>query len=554
MWRECANGHPVHRSHWLPLAHHPPSFRNPSSQHLQSSDFLSGDLSTPGIASSSTFSFVSRREGFFLQGRLLAAEFGFGGVPLARLVIGIQYKIRAASLLNHVGTLFSPTNPSRLSYPPSCHALHNIVQFPKVLKAQSASRSEQEEFLRKVAQRSLASLSRSPSLIQDHIYNSSTYCGPLSLVPRSISSPLFLFQNSFVLMPNCLTMKARQLFSRPESSGSLTVRKHTPWIASPLQEIDNPLTERNSRPEADEPPRPNDVLAFNATQAGERGFQVPAFKHNQESTTVELFYDLFFVANLATFTANHEIVDVKSLKNYIGFFTLLWFTWLQTSLFDVRFASDSFFDRVCKAISFGVMTGFAITGAIYDTTNIEDNVKAFRAMSIILMISRLALITQYGVVLWYIRKYRNTFIPLLATMASLFVAAVIFLGTFFGFPVKDHEGESETDLTQPDTYIAWYVVVCVEAAAVIAISCVWRVVSFKRTHLVERIGLLTLIIMGEGVLGMTKSVSRILQNSRNTTGSDVGVIMSSVLLIVRSPYTQSDVSLMDAVLHLGFIF
>jgi len=35
--------------------------------------------------------------------------------------------------------------------------------------------------------------------------------------------------------------------------------------------------------------------------------------------------NLFFVANLATFTANHEIVDSSSLKNYLGFFTLLWF-------------------------------------------------------------------------------------------------------------------------------------------------------------------------------------------------------------------------------------
>jgi low temperature requirement protein LtrA len=49
-----------------------------------------------------------------------------------------------------------------------------------------------------------------------------------------------------------------------------------------------------------------------------------------------------------------------------------------------------------------------------------------------------------------------------------------------------------------------YVVVCVEAFAMIAISCVWRVVSFKHTHLVERIGLLTLIIMGEGIIGMAR--------------------------------------------------
>ncbi len=38
-----------------------------------------------------------------------------------------------------------------------------------------------------------------------------------------------------------------------------------------------------------------------------RGSDVPVFKSHHESSTIELFYDLFFVANLTTFTANHEI-------------------------------------------------------------------------------------------------------------------------------------------------------------------------------------------------------------------------------------------------------
>ena len=66
----------------------------------------------------------------------------------------------------------------------------------------------------------------------------------------------------------------------------------------------------------------------------------------------------------------------------------------------------------------------------------------------------------------------------------------------------------------------------------IAVSCVWRVVSFKHTHLVERIGLLTLIIMGEGIIGLGDSVSTILQNSVSVSPSAIGTIMSGVLLIV----------------------
>lgn len=75
-------------------------------------------------------------------------------------------------------------------------------------------------------------------------------------------------------------------------------------------------------------------------------------------------------------------------------------------------------------------------------------------------------------------------------------------------------------------------VIVIEAIAIIAISCVWRVVSFRHTHLVERVGLLTLIIMGEGIIGMTKSVATILQGSVAVTSQSIGQILSSVLLIV----------------------
>ena len=40
---------------------------------------------------------------------------------------------------------------------------------------------------------------------------------------------------------------------------------------------------------------------------------VPVFKSHHESSTIELFYDLFFVANLTTFTANHEITTSECM-------------------------------------------------------------------------------------------------------------------------------------------------------------------------------------------------------------------------------------------------
>ena len=233
----------------------------------------------------------------------------------------------------------------------------------------------------------------------------------------------------------------------------------------------------------------------------------------------------------------------------MGFFTLMWFTWLQTSLFDVRFSTDSVINRTFKAVSFGIMTGFAVVSSQYEpallTSDLFKNTApAFRAMALVLMVSRLALIAQYAVVFWYVRGYTKTKVPLASTMAVLFIAAMIFLGTYFGFPGNWNDPAA----VDHHTYIAWfvrlpadrgrllttcrYIVVIFEALAIIAISCVWRVVSFKHTHLVERIGLLTLIIMGEGIIGLSTSVSTILQNSVAVSKQAIGTIMGGVLLIV----------------------
>jgi hypothetical protein len=142
----------------------------------------------------------------------------------------------------------------------------------------------------------------------------------------------------------------------------------------------------------------------------------------------------------------------------VGFFTLMWFTWLQTSLFDVRFSTDSVINRIFKALSFGIMTGFSVVSSQYQpnlltSDSLDNTAAAFRAMALVLMVSRLALMAQYAAVFWYVRGYTKTKAPLASTMAVLLVTSMIFLGTYFGFP---------GDFNNPATvnhhvYLGWFV-------------------------------------------------------------------------------------------------
>ena len=73
---------------------------------------------------------------------------------------------------------------------------------------------------------------------------------------------------------------------------------------------------------------------------------------------------MFLVAILSTFSAIHGLEDGNSTRNFVAFFTILWWTWMQTVMFDVRFGVDSIYDRVCKGITWCVTIAFMLGGAV----------------------------------------------------------------------------------------------------------------------------------------------------------------------------------------------
>jgi len=44
----------------------------------------------------------------------------------------------------------------------------------------------------------------------------------------------------------------------------------------------------------------------------------PEFRRYEEATNIELFYDLFFVANLTTFTDAHDINEVPLVFSFLS--------------------------------------------------------------------------------------------------------------------------------------------------------------------------------------------------------------------------------------------
>lgn len=109
-----------------------------------------------------------------------------------------------------------------------------------------------------------------------------------------------------------------------------------------------------------------------------------------------------------------------ALGAYIGFLGIIWFTWLQVTLFDIRFARDSVFERVCKAIQLGAMVGFASAGSRFSTRVQEENAWAFQSLSLILTGSRGLLAVQYTINIAFLRPTMNSAVKGLTITAVMF--------------------------------------------------------------------------------------------------------------------------------------
>jgi hypothetical protein len=143
-------------------------------------------------------------------------------------------------------------------------------------------------------------------------------------------------------------------------------------VGSPVLSRASSTMETFVSAEADSNPK---ITHTESQESASTGDELPVFERHEESTAIELFYDLFFVANLTTFSNLHEINNVKTLTSYIGFFCILWFTWCLTSLYDIRYVSDSLVARLAKGAHLGVMVGLAVSGPKFDTAEHNSDLK-----------------------------------------------------------------------------------------------------------------------------------------------------------------------------------
>lgn len=273
----------------------------------------------------------------------------------------------------------------------------------------------------------------------------------------------------------------------------IVLAEKTRWFKSPL--VKDPMR----RPSSAVPPDELDKDWDDPTGAHGELDGYPPFQRYEEPTLLEILYDLFFAANYNVFAQNQSVTNHQRFKAYVGYFSLLWGTWFVVALYDVRYVTDSMFERLARAVQLGVLVGFTVVAPLFDPE--AQNKSTMMTMSLILCASRVCLAVEYANTLAHVFKYKRARNPLYLQIALNVIAAAVYLGVTFRFEKENSH-----------VYITWYIFAAGEAILALVLSNFWRTLSFTRTHLMKRMSLITVMILGEGIQSVAQNIATIVKS------------------------------------------
>ena len=226
----------------------------------------------------------------------------------------------------------------------------------------------------------------------------------------------------------------------------------------------------------------------------------------RHATWLELFFDLVFVASISVVTHLlahvHDVhLECQQVMLFVSEFIPVWWIWATHTLYANRFDTDSKTHRVASlAIMFLMTTLSTFLGAgLFDDST--------RFISFYLVI-RLVLAGMY-----FVTHYRLQESQPHARQMGLTVLgglAISLLALFFSSPLRQ---------------IIFLGSICLEMIATIQVGTQRTIMPVHRSHLVERIGLLSIILLGESVISLVSSLSGLEWNQYGIFAAVLGFLM-----------------------------
>jgi low temperature requirement protein LtrA len=227
----------------------------------------------------------------------------------------------------------------------------------------------------------------------------------------------------------------------------------------------------------------------------------------RHATWLELFYDLVFVVTISQLS--HYLLHDVSLSNFFGFLFLfipVWWSWIGTTFFATRFYSDDLGHRLLLLLQMGGAGAMAvnISGAF------NNNFSGF-ALSYAFM--RLILVIEYVRVFRAIKSSESANPLVKRYIIGFSIAAIIWLISAF-VPFTEIR------------FALWTIGLTIDFATPISNSKLASKFAPHISHLPERMGLFTLIVLGESIVGIVNGLTEQIWDVYSVIEASLGLCVS----------------------------
>ncbi len=204
---------------------------------------------------------------------------------------------------------------------------------------------------------------------------------------------------------------------------------------------------------------------------------------HRHATWLELFYDLVYVVAIAVLA--HQLSDdvsIQGLAVFVGLFIPVWWSWAGYTIFSTRFGEDDNFQR-----------GMILLQMLASAAMAVQLPQAFGSGSAGFAVAYVA--TRATLIVLYFRareQYPEANRLTAFLLAGYTAGASLWLISIW--------------LDAPLRYIFWAVGIFIEFATFILARKVARQFPVHTVHLPERVGLFTIIVLGESILAIIMGV------------------------------------------------
>ena len=218
----------------------------------------------------------------------------------------------------------------------------------------------------------------------------------------------------------------------------------------------------------------------------DRGLVRPPSLQTEEprsASRLELFFDLAFVLVVAELAgALRADLNPRSLLTFGGLFTVVWWSWMSSTLYANRFDHDDVLYRVNKLAGMFAVLGMAAAASDATGKYSVEFILCYLGLRVLLLMQ-------------YARAYRHV-------VAARGAVRIYLLATSAGTIVW----ASSLAVSGPARYWLWALGVLVEAGAPLAVTAARIEVPLHLEHLPERFSLFVILVLGESAAAIAHGV------------------------------------------------